>query len=88
MTSEHDVKRAVAVARERYGGLTAAINCAGLGLAKRTLTKKGPHPLEEFQRIITTNCVGSFNVIRIAAEAMAEGEPYSKSGERGVYSII
>ena len=52
MTSESDVKNAVDVAKEKFGGLSVAVNCAGIGIAKRTLTKKGPHPLEEFQRIL------------------------------------
>ena len=52
MTSESDVKNAVQIAKEKYGGLNVAVNCAGIGIAKRTLTKKGPHPLEEFQRVL------------------------------------
>ena len=52
MTSESDVRNAVEVAREKFGGISAAVNCAGMGIAKRTLTKKGPHPLEEFQRTL------------------------------------
>ena len=70
---------------DTYGSLTAAVNCAGIGIAKRTLIKKGPHPLDEFQRILTVNTAGSFNVIRLVAAVMSEAEPYSKSGERGTY---
>ena len=77
------MQSAVKVAMDTYGRLTAAINCAGIGIAKRTITKKGPHPLNEFEQILKVNTVGSFNVIRIAAAAMAELEPYSESGERG-----
>ncbi|XP_064399140.1 3-hydroxyacyl-CoA dehydrogenase type-2-like [Halichondria panicea] len=84
VTSESDVKNALQVARERYGAVTVAVNCAGIAIAKRTLTKKGPHPLEEFHQIIKVNTVGTFNVIRLAAEAMTQGEPYNPSGERGV----
>ena len=46
------MKNAVQIAKEKYGGLNVAVNCAGIGIAKRTLTKKGPHPLEEFQRVL------------------------------------
>ena len=53
MTSESDVKNAVQIAKEKYGGLNVAVNCAGIGIAKRTLTKKGPHPLEEFQQVLS-----------------------------------
>ena len=83
VTSESDVKHAIQVAREKFGGLNVAVNCAGIGIAKRTLTKKGPHPLEDFQRVLNVNTVGSFNVIRLAAELMAAGQPYNKGGEKG-----
>lgn len=49
VTSESDVRGALEVAKEKYGGVTAAVNCAGIGVAIRTLSKKGPHPLEHFQ---------------------------------------
>ena len=79
------MQNAIKVAMDTYGGLTAAINCAGIGIAKRTLTKKGPHPLNEFEQIIRVNTVGSFNVIRLVATVMAEQKPYSDSGERGMH---
>ena len=84
VTSESDVKHALRVTNETYGGLNVAVNCAGIGIAKRTITKKGPHPLEDFQRVLNVNCVGTFNVIRLAAEIMVVGEPYNQGGERGV----
>ena len=71
-----------------FGRLTAAVNCAGTGIAKRTITKKGPHPLNEFHRVLEVNTVGTFNVIRLVATAMAEQEPYSNSGERGKRSDL
>ena len=49
VTSEEDVKAALDTFQLKFGGLTAAINCAGIGVAKRTLSKKGPHPLDLFQ---------------------------------------
>ena len=49
MTSESDIKSALSAGKERYGTITAAVNCAGVGVAIRTLSKKGPHPLGEFQ---------------------------------------
>lgn len=88
VTSETDVQNAVKVAMDTYGGLTAAINCAGIGIAQRTLTKKGPHPLNEFEQILKVNTVGSFNVIRLTAAAMAELAPYSESGERGKWCLL
>ena len=49
MTSESDVRAALAVVKSEFGGLSAVVNCAGVGVAMRTLSKKGPHPLESFQ---------------------------------------
>lgn len=83
MTSESDVKNAIEVAKEKYGVVNVAVNCAGIGIAKRTLTKKGPHPLQDFQRVLTVNAVGTFNVIRLVAEVMVGEEAYNSGGERG-----
>jgi NAD(P)-dependent dehydrogenase (short-subunit alcohol dehydrogenase family) len=83
VTSEADVQKAVAAARERFGGLHGAVNAAGIGTAEKVLGKAGPHPLEAFERTIRINLVGTFNVIRLAAAAMAAGEP-TETGERGV----
>ena len=68
---------------EKYGGVNAVVNCAGIGVATQTLSKRGPHPLDQFEKVISVNLVGSFNVIRLAAEQMALSEPYNTSGERG-----
>lgn len=57
-------------------------NTAGGGLAKRTLTKEGPHPLEEFQRVIDLNLISSFNISRLVAAKMSTNEP-NEDGERG-----
>ena len=55
----------------------------GIGIAKRILSKKGPHPLDEFQRVINVNLSGTFNVIRLAAQQMRSGEDLNASGEKG-----
>lgn len=83
VTSEPDVQEALKVAKENYGGVTTVVNCAGVGVATRTLSKKGTHPLADFQRVVNVNLVGTFNVIRLAAEQMAQAQPYNSSGERG-----
>ena len=83
VTSEEDVTRAVNTARENFGGLQVVINCAGIVVARRVLGKKGPADLEEFSSVIHVNLIGTFNVIRLAAAAIAEDEPDS-GGERGV----
>jgi NAD(P)-dependent dehydrogenase (short-subunit alcohol dehydrogenase family) len=83
VTSEADVQRAVATAVDQFGGVHGLLNAAGIGVAERVLPKEGPQPLEHFVRTIQINLVGTFNVIRLAAAAMAGNEP-SAGGERGV----
>jgi NAD(P)-dependent dehydrogenase (short-subunit alcohol dehydrogenase family) len=81
VTSEGDVRAAVDLARE-LGGLHVAVNCAGVGTPGRVLGKRGPLPLEQFAFVVQVNLVGTFNVIRLAVEAMVEADPVD--GERGV----
>ncbi|XP_068719091.1 3-hydroxyacyl-CoA dehydrogenase type-2-like isoform X1 [Montipora capricornis] len=83
VTSEGDVQQAIKLANEKFGPLTAAVNCAGIGIAMRTVSKKGPHPLDQFEKVLKVNAVGTFNVIRLVAEQMATNEP-NEGGERGV----
>jgi NAD(P)-dependent dehydrogenase (short-subunit alcohol dehydrogenase family) len=83
VTREEDVKKAVAGARERFGGLQGVVNAAGIGTAEKVLGKGGPHPLDLFERTIRINLIGTFNVIRLAAAAIAAAPPTS-AGERGV----
>lgn len=52
VTSQSDVESAIQVAQDKFGGLTLAVNCAGVAIAKKTLSSKGPHPLEEFNQVI------------------------------------
>jgi len=83
VTDESSTRAAVEAALERFGALNGAVNCAGIGVAERTLGRNGPHPLDSFTRVIRVNLIGTFNVIRLAAEAIARGEP-NEAGERGV----
>lgn len=80
---EAAVRAAVAEARLRYGALHGAVLCAGIAPAERVLGKGGPHLLESFDRAVEVNLVGTFNVMRLAAQAMAENAP-EEDGERGV----
>ncbi|MCA9908512.1 MAG: 3-hydroxyacyl-CoA dehydrogenase [Anaerolineae bacterium] len=82
VTSEADVGVAVATA-QALGNFRITVNCAGVGMALRTLSKAGPHPLDVFETVIRINLIGTFNVIRLAAAAMATNEP-NEAGERGV----
>ena len=83
VTSEADAKAAVALALKEFGGLQVLVNCAGIALAERTLGKELPHDLARFQRVVNINVIGTFNMIRIAADAMAKASP-NAAGERGV----
>ena len=76
------VESALADAVAALGGLHIAVNTAGGGVAKRTLTKEGPHPIDEFRRTIELNLVGTFNLNRLQAFHMSSNEP--EDGERGV----
>ncbi len=79
-----DVQRAVDMATGR-APLRIVLNCAGIGSASRTVDRSGhPHSLEEFRRVIDINLVGTFNVLRTAAAAMATLEPVTEDGLRGV----
>jgi NAD(P)-dependent dehydrogenase (short-subunit alcohol dehydrogenase family) len=76
---------ALGAAITAFGRLDGAINCAGIAHSERTIGKHGPHTLETFARVIQVNLVGAFNVIRLAANAMARNEPQvGSSGERGI----
>jgi NAD(P)-dependent dehydrogenase (short-subunit alcohol dehydrogenase family) len=79
---EASTRQAVRLAIDDFGGLHGVVNCAGIGSARRVLAKDGPFPLEAFTRTIQVNLIGTFNVIRLAAEAMATNEP-TEDGERG-----
>ena len=83
VTSEADVKNAIATALKDFGGLHGAVNCAGVGAPAKVLGKEGPHPLDVFQRVVHINLIGTFNVIRLCAAAMAE-QTADEGGERGV----
>lgn len=83
VTSEDDVQAAVDMAVNEFGQLDIDVNCAGLGVARRTVSKDGPMPLEPFKMVIEINLIGTFNCIRLAANAMAKNKP-NEDGERGV----
>jgi 3-hydroxyacyl-CoA dehydrogenase / 3-hydroxy-2-methylbutyryl-CoA dehydrogenase len=83
VTDADQVERAVARAATRPGGLRVSVCCAGIGWAERTTGRRGPHSLEAFQTVVAVNLVGTFNVMRHAATAMAANEP-DGGGERGL----
>ncbi|MET3132153.1 NAD(P)-dependent dehydrogenase (short-subunit alcohol dehydrogenase family) [Oxalobacteraceae bacterium GrIS 1.11] len=82
VTSEAD-GQAVVAAAVALGNLRGLINCAGVAPAVKTVGKDGPHPLEVFQRTVNINLVGTFNMARLAAEAMGKSDA-TQQGERGI----
>ncbi|WP_163102943.1 3-hydroxyacyl-CoA dehydrogenase [Peribacillus alkalitolerans] len=83
VTREEDVIQAIEYAADKMGGLNTVINCAGIGIASKVLSKKGVHDLGLFSKVIGVNLVGTFNIIRLAAEKMVQNEVF-ETGERGV----
>lgn len=83
VTSEIDVHAAVQQVLALFGNIHICINCAGIGSASRTVGKNGAMPLAAFSKVIQVNLIGTFNVTRLAAEAMQHNTA-SADGERGV----
>ncbi len=83
VTDEAQVAKAIAVAREKFGALHGVVNCAGVAPAERLLGRNGPHRLDSFRRGIEINLTGTFNVLRLAAQAMEANTPDAE-GERGI----
>ena len=75
--------RAVVAQAQALGKLAGLVNCAGIAPAAKTVGKDGPHALDVFAKVVTVNLIGTFNMIRLAAEAMCKNEPEA-TGERGV----
>jgi len=83
VADEASARGAIDAAVSGFGGLHGLINCAGIVHGEKTVGKEGPHALGNFRKVIEVNLIGSFNMIRLAADAMSKAEPNSE-GERGV----
>ncbi|MCY1667088.1 3-hydroxyacyl-CoA dehydrogenase [Rhizobium sp. SL86] len=83
VTREEDGKAAVALAESVFGGLHGLVNCAGVAPGEKVLGREGPHRLESFARAVSINLIGTFNMARLAAEAIAKSAP-NAGGERGI----
>jgi NAD(P)-dependent dehydrogenase (short-subunit alcohol dehydrogenase family) len=83
VSDEDSVRDVIAKSADIMGGITLAVNCAGIATAGRTLGREGPWPTEKFNRVIQVNLVGSYNVSKEAAAVMVKNEP-NADGERGV----
>src|SRR5580658_6213584 len=82
ITDFDGTEAALAAAVAALGGLDIAVNVAGGGIAKKTLSKSGPHPLDDFRRVVDLNLIATFNLDRLEAAIMADNEPTDH--ERGV----
>ncbi len=83
VTREDQVQLAVDTAVRRFGALHGLVNCAGIATGERVLGRNGPHQLDTFSRIVGVNLIGSFNCLRLAAQAMTNNTA-TGDGERGV----
>jgi 3-hydroxyacyl-CoA dehydrogenase/3-hydroxy-2-methylbutyryl-CoA dehydrogenase len=83
VTDAEGVAASVERAAGAEGGLRVSVCCAGIGWAERVAHKGGPHDLEYFSNVVKVNLIGSFNVLRLAADSMSANEP-DAGGERGV----
>ncbi|MEH6472176.1 MAG: 3-hydroxyacyl-CoA dehydrogenase [Halopseudomonas sp.] len=83
VTDSASVEAAIAQVVERFGAIHGCLNCAGVAPAGKTVGRNGALALEKFSQVININLIGSFNVLRLAAEQMANNEP-DANGERGV----
>jgi NAD(P)-dependent dehydrogenase (short-subunit alcohol dehydrogenase family) len=83
VTNESQVLQAVDVAVKTFGALHGLVNCAGVAAGERVIGRSGPHPLQSFSRAININLIGTFNCLRLAAQAMTANTP-NNDGERGV----
>ena len=84
VADETSVRHGIAAAREAFGTIDIAVNCAGVGDAAKTVSRGQPFPIEKWNKVIGINLTGTFNVIRLAAVVMSENEADPVTGERGV----
>jgi 3-hydroxyacyl-CoA dehydrogenase / 3-hydroxy-2-methylbutyryl-CoA dehydrogenase len=83
VTKEEDIQEAVNKAADFLGEVNTVVNCAGIGIAEKVIGRNGAHNLALFSKVINVNLIGTFDVIRIAAEKMSSNE-VNESNERGV----
>jgi NAD(P)-dependent dehydrogenase (short-subunit alcohol dehydrogenase family) len=83
VTEDASAKAAIAQARKAHGVARILVNCAGIGPAKRMVGRDGPMPLDQFERVIKINLIGTFNMMRLVAADMTALEPLA-DGERGI----
>ncbi|MGN7398010.1 SDR family NAD(P)-dependent oxidoreductase [Peribacillus frigoritolerans] len=83
VADDESVQKGINQAIEAFGTIHICVNCAGVGTPGKTIGRKGVLPLEEFNKVVGINLIGTFNVLRLAANQMRNNEPITDSGERG-----
>jgi 3-hydroxyacyl-CoA dehydrogenase/3-hydroxy-2-methylbutyryl-CoA dehydrogenase len=83
VTSEESVQAGLNRVIEKFGAINTVVNCAGIAIAEKVIGKRGTHELKAFSKVVAVNLIGTFNVIRLAAEKMVNNE-VNEEGERGV----
>jgi len=83
VTVENNVREALNKTMDAFGAIHVAVNCAGVGTPMKVLGRNGPMPIDDFNKVLQVNLVGTMNVIRLAAENMARNTP-NEDGEKGV----
>ena len=83
VTSEAEGQAAITAALDAFGRIDGLVNCAGIAPGEKIVGREGPHDLDSFARAIQINLIGTFNMLRLAADAIAKQEP-AAGGERGV----
>lgn len=83
VSSEEEVKNALDKTVEKFGHFNTVVNCAGIGVAEKTVSRGEAHNYDSFKKVIQVNLMGTFNVIRLAAERLVD-LPANEEGERGV----
>jgi len=84
VTNSDQVQQAIQQAEKQHGAARICVNCAGIVHGRRMINREGAMPLDEFQRVLSINVAGTFNVMRLAAQAMIPLSPLGDSKERGV----
>lgn len=84
VANAQEVENAIEQIEQEFGAIHVCLNCAGIAPAKRIVGKEGPMPLVDFEKVISVNLIGTFNVLRVAAAKMSKLAPIGEDQERGV----
>ena len=87
VTDADSGKAAIDLAVSRFGRLTGLVSCAGVAPAEKVVGRDAPHKLDSFARTVSINLIGTFNMLRLAADVMSKAEP-DAGGERGVIEQV